>query len=290
MPPRVAIRCDIEVVSAVKNIICNYQEDEIFIEYEQGAYMLPLLDDNIHSTVVFHDILSQYIYRKISYSPKFSIFRYFYLLDYFITSSWERRMIPYINRAIVFSEKDKQLLVDLGYADDSIVIEHPYIDQFFYNIKRNSFHPETLIFWGALNRPENVDGILWFFNSIYPTIKKKIPGLKVIILGANPGRQLRKLASSEIIIPGYVKDPTHYFETAAIGIAPLRYGAGVKIKVLEFMASRIFTICTSCAAEGIDFTEDQVRVVDNETAFAEAVVGKIEEFKQNLKLNSDKSI
>lgn len=146
------------------------------------------------------------------------------------------------------------------------------IDERYYNLNRTNCEPRTMLFWGALNRTENEDGVLWFLNSIYPKIINKIPNAKLIIMGAYPSPKILKYSSPNIIIPGYVENPIPYFEKAAIGIAPLRLGAGLKIKVLEFMAARIHTVCTSVAAEGISYNEDQITVADNETDFANSVI------------------
>ena len=280
LPPRVAIRCDKRTVLKINDILNKYNEGEIYIEYEQGAYVLPMLRRRAHSTVVFHDVISQSVKRKLDRFSKFSIFRLMYALEFFLTTRWEKAISSYIDRVIVFSEKDKKLLVDIGYDRAVIHVESPQIDPLFYRIKRDSFDPETIIFWGSLNRFENEDAISWFVASIFPQILKNVPNARLIILGANPSSKVRKFASDQISIPGYVKDPTVFFQKAAVGIAPIRYGAGVKIKVLEFIAAKIYTVCTSIAAEGISYEENEVTVADSELDFSKAVVDKIRYYRE----------
>jgi hypothetical protein len=280
LPPRVAIRCDKKTYSIINDIIDKYDENEIYIEYEQGAYILPMIKSDIYKTVVFHDVISQYVKRKLDRTSPLSLLRMIYTAEYLLTKRWEKSIASHIDRAIVFSEKDKRLLTEIGYDSAAIQVEAPQIDSFFYKIPRDFFDPETIIFWGSLNRFENEDAVNWFLTSIFPKILERVPQAKIIILGANPSLKIRKFASEKIWIPGYVKDPTPFFQKAAVGIAPIRYGAGVKVKVMEFMAAKIFAVCTSIAVEGIAYTDKEIAVADEESHFADAVVDRIMHYKK----------
>ena len=287
LPFRVAIRCNKKTIQEIQSILADNDISEVFIEYEQGAFVLPFVGGNVRKTVVFHDVLSQYVQRKINFEKKYSLLRFLYYLELIHTKHWERKLLKTVDKAIVFSEKDKSLLVEMGGDPLRIQVEHPYVDEMFYNIKRDRCDPFTILFWGALDRAVNEDGMLWFLKQVYPLVIEKIPNLRLIILGANPSKNLLKFASHNISIPGFVADPIPYFEKASLAIAPIKVGAGIKIKVLEFMAANIFTVCTSVAVEGITFDYNQLAVADTEHEFAHHIITKLNVNNESARVNQN---
>jgi len=275
LPFQVAIRSDAKCLKIINELVHSSRAKEIFIEYEQGAYILPHLPENMTRTVVFHDIISQSLFRKIKrinrFSPRYHVLKH----DLEKTRRWERQIARFIDTSIVFSEKDKNILLDLGFDAAKIIVSPPSVDVGFQSVQRTGFDPKTLLFWGSLNRFENEDAMLWFFQQIWPDVRKAIPDIRVIVLGADPSPKLMKFASRNVIIPGFVEDPVPYFEMAGLAIAPLRYGAGIKIKVLEFLAARIFTVCTPVAAEGISFDDTQAVVAYSAQEFSQAVIDNV---------------
>lgn len=287
LPFRVAIRCNTQTIHEIKSILADHDISEVFIEYEQGAFVLPFVGGNVRKTVVFHDVLSQYVQRKINFEKKYSLLRFLYYLELIHTKHWEKKLLKTVDRAIVFSEKDKSLLVEMGGNPSNIVVEHPYVDEMFYNIKRDRYDPYTILFWGALDRSVNEDGMLWFLKQVYPLVIKKNPNIKLVILGANPSKNLLKFASQNILIPGFVADPIPYFEKASLAIAPIKVGAGIKIKVLEFMAANIFTVCTSVAVEGITYNKNQLAVADTEHDFAHHILANLNLNNESARVNQN---
>lgn len=275
LPLEVAVRSDARVLRKVESLLLPDPDKEIFIEYEQAAFILPRLKKNVKSTVVFHDVISQSIRRRLESAGRFSLRRLFYWYQLKLIVGWERRLAGLVGKAIVLNEKDKALLVELGFDPERVQVDYPIVSEKFHAASRDRYEPETILFWGAMNRAENEDAVLWFMQSIYPQIKKAVPRLKFIILGANPGDRIRQLACDDIEVTGFVDDPVPYFERAALAVAPLRYGAGVKLKVLEAVAAKLPVVGTSVAAEGVVATKNELEVADDEGSFAEKVVNRI---------------
>jgi glycosyltransferase involved in cell wall biosynthesis len=93
---------------------------------------------------------------------------------------------------------------------------------------------------------------------------------KVYIIGTDPPDWLEALASDRLVVTGYVSDLTSYLNHCKLSIAPLRYGAGVKGKVVLSMSHGLPVVGSSVAAEGIPATpgrdiligDDPLRFVD----------------------------
>jgi len=129
---------------------------------------------------------------------------------------------------------------------------------------------KDLVFVGGFVHYPNVDGIKWFVNDIFPVIREAIPGIILYVIGSNVPDEIRKLEKNDIKILGYIEDNIleEYYKKCKICIAPLRFGAGVKGKVLEAMYNQIPLMTTTIGAEGLPDIENCLIVEDDEGQFA----------------------
>lgn len=132
---------------------------------------------------------------------------------------------------------------------------------------------KNLMFIGGFNHKPNIDAIIWFHDNIWPKIKSMIPNIKVFILGSNPPDVIKNMNNKDFVVVGYVDDNTlaKYYKETRMAIVPLRYGAGIKGKVIEAMANQIPIITTSVGAEGINDKDKIFYIADDEEAFTEGV-------------------
>lgn len=131
-----------------------------------------------------------------------------------------------------------------------------------------------LLFVGGFNHKPNYDGIVWFIDHILPLIKMSIPDIKLFIVGSNPPDDLIQKQSSNIIITGYVTDNEleRYYATSRVVVVPLRYGAGVKGKVVEALYHQVPVVTTSIGAEGLQEIDGVLTVTNHENEFSNAVI------------------
>ena len=139
-----------------------------------------------------------------------------------------------------------------------------------YNCKNR----KDLIFVGGFRHSPNVDAILWFVNDIMPIVKQAIPGIILNIIGSNAPDKIKVLESDTIKILGYLEENTldEYYKKCKICIIPLRYGAGVKGKLLEAMYKQIPVITTTIGAEGLPDVNECLIMEDNPDRFANRLV------------------
>lgn len=91
----------------------------------------------------------------------------------------------------------------------------------------------------------NVDEVIWLLNEIWPKIVDKIPKLFLLIIGSNTPQDLAAYKGRNVSIHGRIDDLTPYFEKTLASIAPLRYGAGVKGKIVTSLSLGVPVIITS---------------------------------------------
>ena len=111
---------------------------------------------------------------------------------------------------------------------------------------------QTLVFTGVLDYPPNVQGLQWFVREVLPGLREKLSSARLLIVGRNPGAQVRALQTSAgVELIGSVPDVRTFLARAAVAIAPLHVAPGVQNKVLEAMACERAVICTPDAAAGL---------------------------------------
>jgi len=132
-----------------------------------------------------------------------------------------------------------------------------------------------IIFLGGFNHLPNIDAVLWFVKEIFPHILTQLPEMKLFIIGGDLPQKILDLASNNIIFTGYVKlnDLRSYFERARVFVAPLRYGAGLKGKIITSMYYGVPSVITTIANEGFEMIDgENALIADEPKEFAERVV------------------
>lgn len=137
----------------------------------------------------------------------------------------------------------------------------------------NFDHRRDIMFIGGFVHTPNIDAVLWFAKEIMPILQEKMPDIKFYILGSNPTVEIQKLSDEHIVVKGFVSDEEleHYYKTCRISVVPLRYGAGIKGKVVEAMRYGIPVVTTSVGAEGIMGAEEILCIADDARELGEKI-------------------
>ena len=149
-----------------------------------------------------------------------------------------------------------------------------------------------LLFVGGFAHTPNKDAVLWFVESILPQIRKQLPDIVFHIVGSKAPEEITSLACETIQVHGFVTDEelAELYASCRLAVVPLRYGAGLKGKVVESMYYQIPTITTSIGAEGLPDVEDALVIADDAQAFAAATTAlyKDEEKQMSMMKNEAK--
>jgi glycosyltransferase involved in cell wall biosynthesis len=124
----------------------------------------------------------------------------------------------------------------------------------------------TIVFVGGFGHPPNVDAALWLGNEIMPLLRALWPGIRLTIVGSYPTKAVRALTSDDIIVTGRVPAIEPFLERAAVVLAPLRTGGGMRVKVLQAMALGKAVVTTPLGAEGLTATCGQLPLAIAESA------------------------
>jgi glycosyltransferase involved in cell wall biosynthesis len=146
---------------------------------------------------------------------------------------------------------------------------------------------EGLLFVGGFNHPPNIDGLKWFLQEIFPLVLERLPYIVLHIVGSNMPHEIRKLGSANIRIEGFLSDEELFelYDRVRLSVVPLRYGAGVKGKVLEAMKHGVPVVTTSIGAEGIPDPSGSLLTEDDPFKLGEKIA-EIYEDRSLLKTHS----
>ncbi len=130
-----------------------------------------------------------------------------------------------------------------------------------------------LVFIGGFQHPPNTDAVLWFAEAVLPLLRQAGAGLVLHVVGAGPPAEIQALAGPDLVLHGYVADLEGFLGDRRIAVAPLRFGAGVKGKVLTTLAAGVPLVATAVACEGLGLKPGlTVLQADTAEAMAAAVL------------------
>ncbi|WP_274650366.1 glycosyltransferase [Paenibacillus humicola] len=111
-----------------------------------------------------------------------------------------------------------------------------------------------LVFVGKMDIPHNSSAVAYFCERIWPVIKAKAPKATFYIVGKNPTPEVLRLQERYpgVIVTGEVDDVKRVVGDAALMIAPMLFGTGIKTKIVEAMSWGVPVVTNRIGIEGID--------------------------------------
>lgn len=133
---------------------------------------------------------------------------------------------------------------------------------------------KDLMFVGGFNHPPNIDAVLWFAKEIFPAILEQHQDIRWYVIGSNPTEEILALADEHIVVTGFIADEEleQYYRSCRLAIVPLRYGAGVKGKVIEAIYHQCPLLTTPTGAEGISTAEGAFEIAPADQSMVNALL------------------
>ncbi len=155
-------------------------------------------------------------------------------------------------------------------------------------IEKDFSKRQDILFVGGFSHLPNVDAVLWFAKEIFPKLLEKYPNLVWHVVGSRAPKEVLELASENIILEGFVSDEDlgELYRKCRMVVVPLRYGAGVKGKIVESAYYQIPIVTTSIGGEGIDETVGAFVMEDDADKMADLIAELYSDFDR-LKEMSD---
>jgi glycosyltransferase involved in cell wall biosynthesis len=178
--------------------------------------------------------------------------------------------------SLIISSYEMKLLINTFNVDASLLHHLPFM------VDLETCPSQTLPFSdrkhfmtiGNFRHAPNWDAVL-YLQKIWPLIRKKIPEAQLHIYGSYPPPKATALHNPKtgFFIKGWAENALTVMEQSRICLAPLRFGAGIKGKLLDAMIMQTPSITTSIGSEGMHDQEPWPGVItDDMNEFVEAAV------------------
>lgn len=210
--------------------------------------------------------------------------------DSYLYSDLAKREIASIYRcdlSLIISKFEMELLQNQFKIDKSLLLYLPFMldevteDEFS---KSPEFEErEHFITIGNFLHEPNYNAILYLKETIWPKIRKELPKAELHVYGAYASEKVYQLHNDKqgFIIKGFAEDVNQVMQNAKICLAPIRFGAGLKGKLVDALKNGTPSITTSVGAEGmLDAIEACGIVTDNVQIFA----------KESIRLYQNKTL
>ena len=186
---------------------------------------------------------------------------------------YERLIYPRFERCLLVAERDlafnRRIVPKAAFA----MISHG-IDLEYFQPLPVPKEKATLVFHGHLGYPPNIQAAVEFADKIFPAIRRDVPEAIFHLVGASPAVEVQKLASRPgIKLSADLPDLRSALCSAQIYVCALRYGSGIKNKILEAMAMQLPIVGYPGSTAGIDCVAGRhLLVADNPEQFAAQVL------------------
>lgn len=224
--------------------------------------------------------------------------------------------------SLIISEFEIQLLKEKFNIHETKLFYLPFIENNWSNKLSNFLDRKNFTFIGNFHHEPNCDAVIHLKTKIWPLIRKLNNSLQIEIYGAYMPPKILNLHNEKegFLIKGRVEEAKDVFDNHRVFLAPLRFGAGQKGKLLEAMRYGIPSITTTIGSESmagdypwngyvtdsdqefalkaVELNEDEIswnkfvlngyKIIENRFSkdkFESDFIQKISSTKQNLKLH-----
>jgi glycosyltransferase involved in cell wall biosynthesis len=220
----------------------------VHLEGPSVAPLAKFVPSKIPIVLSAHDSLSLR-YRDFSRSANSQHFRAESMIRALLAQRFERRWFAASDRIVVTSSFDKAAIARFISPKQLVVVPNGIDLQYF------TYNPRPLagriVFSGNMSYFPNIDAAGYFVRESFQSLKKRFPEVEFWIVGADPSPLVKELARTpHVYVTGTVPDLREWIWSASVFVSPLRFGAGVKNKILETMALGSPIVATSRSLTG----------------------------------------
>lgn len=125
---------------------------------------------------------------------------------------------------------------------------------------------------GAMDWMPNREGVEWLLEKVWPVVHREVPQAHLFLAGRKMPERWMQAHIDGVTVVGEVPDAQAFIADKQINIVPLLSGSGIRVKIIEAMASGKTVVTTTMGAAGIDYTDgENLLIADTPDDFARQI-------------------
>ena len=255
----------------MRDVAVNWRPDVVQVEFHVMGQYLPWLSDCPAPRVLteYDPGIGAAPYLK-RLSPVLN--RWVYRLDQRAWRRYETWLLRRVHAVVTFSQRDRQLLEPIAGSTPLVVIA-PGTNIPARPLNPAGVAPQSVLFMGNFIHAPNIDAALRLVSDILPRVRAALPDTVAYVVGDQPPPELLHMAGDGLVITGRVPDVETYLDRAAVFVAPIRTGGGIRVKVMEALAAGKAVVASSLAVSGLAVCDgEHVVVADDNESMAQSMI------------------
>jgi len=248
--------------SRLAELVELWQPDVVQFEYRIMGQFLPVVAGRVPCVLVDQDPAGLDTNRPALLGP----------LEDRAWRSLGRTASKSVDSLVVLTERDRATVSELSGATRIARIPLGY-ELPAAPLDPEGTNPHSIVAVGSFIHQPNVDAVHRLAREIFPNVSSRVPAATLQLVGSHPTDAVLALAGESVTVHGDVPDVFPYLDAAAVVAAPIRFGGGMRVKVLEALASGKAMVATPLALEGLALRDgEHVLVAESDQEFADALV------------------
>lgn len=237
----------------VKSIVTSFQPDHIYCQLLRSAEYVKDFH-SIPKTLDYQDAFSKGIERRIA---TVGWKKFIFEAEHKRLLKYENIIFDYFDHKTIISEEDRNAIFHEHRKKIHIIPNG--IDTSFFTKTANQDKKYDLVFVGNMSYAPNIDSAKYISEILFPELVKFYPNIKILIAGANPSNEVKRLQNENIEVSGWIDDIRNAYNSSKIFLAPMQLGSGLQNKLLEAMSMELPCIMSKLANKSL-------KAIHNETA------------------------
>lgn len=159
--------------------------------------------------------------------------------------------------SFIISEVEMDILKNDFKVSDDLLVYLPFMlesvfEETIQKLPKYEDRNHFITIGNFLHEP-NYNAVLYLKETIWPLIRKQLPEAEMHVYGAYASKKVNQLHNEKerFLIKGFAEDANEIMQNAKICLAPIRFGAGLKGKLVDAMQNGTPCITTTVGAEGL---------------------------------------
>lgn len=273
LPYTITRNYDERLMARIREFVAAGKVDVLLVEDVVMGHYVSLLraKKSVPAYLRGHNV-STVVCKRYYESQRNPVLRFLGWRQYVKFMSYERSVVSDFDGVCQLSAVDASEMERINPEVKNDVIPTGVDSDYFSVDSAIERDPATIMHVGTLDPITKLPAMHWFYEKVFSQVVKKHSNARLELVGRTPQCELYHVDPERVIVHGLVPDVRPYLARATVFIAPQFIGSGIRVKILNAMATGNAVVATPVACEGLEVTDgENILIARGEEEFVERV-------------------